>query len=94
MKKKKKQEKLYKKYKKFVESFPEDQEIGPLHYYEIMDRASILLDSIDDAIYHHPAMDDKHRENLNEAMGQIYIVYNWAASVFNSIEECFDESEE
>lgn len=55
-----------------------NDEINNGHYFEVMDRAHILMSHIENDLVDHPAITAKQRKRLEKAQDEIMKVYQWA----------------
>lgn len=56
-----------------------DKEIPDMwHYFEIMDRSTMICSQIDTAFTDHPGLDAKHIAMIEQASALIGEVYQWA----------------
>ena len=61
-----------------------DAMVVPTKWYmfEVMDRASMLLNHIDDALCNHPGLDEEHARKAQQAMNLIMDIYQYAGVRF------------
>lgn len=69
------------------EGYNMSDKINKLHYFELMDRTSVIMDSIEDVLITHPAMTAKMKKNCEEAQFELYRVYNESSMLFDKFEE-------
>lgn len=62
------------------------------YYFEAMDRASMVMNHINDAFNNHPGLDEEHARKAQEAIDCIMEIYQYAARKLD--EETKDESKE
>jgi hypothetical protein len=62
----------------------DEQPVNPGHYFEVMDRASVVMAHFDDFVASHPVVrKDKHlKEAAQKIIKALYGFYNEAAGVF------------
>ncbi len=61
------------------------------YYFEVMDRASMLLNHIDAAFCNHPGLDEEHARKAQQAIDLIMEIYQYAA---RSMDEQEDKAKE
>jgi hypothetical protein len=55
-----------------------EQEINSGHYFEIMDRCHVLMETIETHLLTHPAVDQENEERIQIALENLFDVYQWA----------------